>query len=113
MAKVYGIHEIELHPGADPAAFEQLFAAGAELDAAYEGWTPYLLKGERGERKGKYMMLVEIESLAARDRYIPDSGPTAEGLDVEQRAADYWARWQQLATVPGTDTVFTDYVVIQ
>lgn len=37
MAKVYGIHEIELHPGADPAAFEQLFADGAKLDAGYEG----------------------------------------------------------------------------
>ena len=113
MAKVYGIHEIELRPGADPAAFEQLFADGANLDASYEGWTPYLLKGERGERKGKYIMLVEIESLAARDRYMPDSGPTAEGLEVEKKVAEYWTRWQQLATVPGVDTVFTDYVVVE
>ena len=113
MAKVYGIHEIELRPGADPAAFEQLFADGANLPGP-EGWTFSLLKGERGERKGKYLMLVEIESLAARDRYHPDSGPTAEAQALAARAADIWARWQQLATVPdGKDDVFTDYVVIR
>lgn len=114
MAKVYGIHEIELRPGADPAAFEQLFADGAELDASFEGWTPYLLKGERGERKGKYLVMIEIESLAARDRYAPDSGPSAEAQELDRHVADYWARWKQLATVPdGVDDVFTDYVVIQ
>lgn len=113
MAKVYGIHEIELRPGADPAALEQLFAAGASLPSP-EGWTFYLLKGERGERKGKYLVMVEIESLAARDRYQPDSGPTAEAQALDAHAADVWARWQQLATVPdGQDDVFTDYVVIQ
>lgn len=113
MAKVYGIHEIELRPGADPAALEQLFAFGASLPGA-EGWKPYLLKGERGERKGKYLVMVEIESLAARDRYEPDSGPTAEAQALEAGAADFWTRWQQLATLPGgQDDVFTDYVVIQ
>jgi hypothetical protein len=40
MAKVYGIHELELHPGADPAAFEQLFAAGAGLPGP-EGWKAF------------------------------------------------------------------------
>jgi hypothetical protein len=112
MAKVYGIHEIELRPGADPIAFEQLVATAADLEG-FEGWTPYLLKGERGERKGKYMMLIEIDSLAARDRYAPDSGPSAEAQERDRRAADFWARWKQLATVPGEDDVFTDYVVVQ
>jgi hypothetical protein len=32
MATAYGLHEIELRPGADPAAFEQLVAAAAELE---------------------------------------------------------------------------------
>ncbi len=112
MAKVYGIHEIELRPGADSAAFEQLVAESTDLDR-FEGWTPYLLRGERGERKGKYLVLIEIESLAARDRYAPDSGPSAEAQEFDQRAAAFWARWQQLATVPGQDDIFTDYVVIQ
>jgi hypothetical protein len=112
MAKVYGLHEIELRPGADPAAFEQLVASAAELENL-EGWTSYLLKGERGERKGKYMLLFEIESLAARDRYAPDSGPSAELVELIRQAASFWERWRELATSPAEDTVFTDYVVVR
>ena len=112
MAKVYGIHEIELRPGADPAAFEQLFAEGAGLPGP-EGWKAFLLKGERGARKGKYTMLVEIDSLAARDRYMPDSGPTAEAQELDQQVGDFWARWQQFTVIPGEGDIFTDYVTIE
>ena len=111
MPKVYGIHEIELRPGADPAAFERLCAEGARM-VGFEGWKPILLKGERGARKGKYLMIVEIESLAARDRYSPDSGPTAEAEALDAQTGDFWARWQQFAVVPGEGDIFTDYVVV-
>ena len=60
------------------------------------------------------MMLIEIESLAARDRYQPDSGPTAEGQELNQSVGGFWARWQQLAEMsPAKATIFTDYVVIE
>lgn len=111
MAKVYGIHEIELHPGADPTAFEQLFVEGTGLPGP-EGWKSILLKGERGARKGKYMMMVEIESLAARDRYIPDSGPTAEAHELDRYVGDFWERWQQFTVIPGEGDTFTDYIVV-
>ena len=120
MAKVFGLHEIELRPGADPAAFEQLVAGAADLPQ-FEGWTPYLLKGERGERIGKYMLLIEILigwsrvmlALAARDRYAPADGPSEEAQAMDRQAASFWDRWRELATAPGEDTVFTDYVVVQ
>lgn len=112
MAKVYGIHEIELRPGADPAAFEQLFAEGSRM-GGYTGWKPMLLKGERGARKGKYLMMIEIESLAARDRYMPDSGPTAEAQAMEAQSADFWARWHQFIVIPGEGEIYTDYVVTE
>ena len=111
MAKVHGLHEIELRPGADPALFEQLVASAADMEN-FAGWTPYLLKGERGERKGKYMLLLEIESLAARCD-VPDSGPTAEMEELSRQAAPFWERWRELATAPRDETVFTDYVVVQ
>jgi hypothetical protein len=111
MAKVYGLHEIELRPGADPAEFEQLVAA-PEVEQ-FEGWTAHLLKGERGERTGKYMLLIEIESIEARDRYSPSPNEaSAEAEELSRRNAAYWERWQKLATMPGDDTVFTDYVVV-
>ena len=59
------------------------------------------------------MLLIEIESIAARDRYAPDSGPSAEMQELERRAVSFWDRWRKLATVPGEDAVFTDYVVLQ
>jgi hypothetical protein len=113
MAKVYGLHEIELRPGADPQEFEKLF--GEVLQApSYEGWRSYLLMGERGERKGKYLVMLEIESLEARDRYAPSAdGPySEEAEELARRTAALWARWDKLATVPGEGTVFTDYVVV-
>jgi hypothetical protein len=112
MAKVYGLHEIELRPGADPAELEQLMASAAG-EPSPPGWTAYLLKGERGERKGKYLVLIEIESLDARDRYEPDSGPTAEAVELYRKTAPFWERWRALATAPGEDTVFTDYLVVE
>jgi hypothetical protein len=59
------------------------------------------------------MLLFEIESLAARDRYAPDSGPSAELVELIRQAAPFWERWRELATSPAEDTVFTDYVVVQ
>lgn len=112
MAKVYGIHEIELHPGADPAAFEQLCAEGSRM-GGFAGWKSILLKGERGARKGKYTVLIEIDSLAARDRYAPDSGPTAEAQAVAAQAGDFWERWQQFTAILGEGDIFTDYVVVE
>ena len=101
----------ELRPGADPAEFEKLVSA--PVVGEYEGWTVHLLKGERGERKGKYLVLVEIESIAARDRYSPaPNTASAEADPINARNAAYWERWHKLATQPGNDTVYTDYVVV-
>jgi hypothetical protein len=42
------------------------------------GWKTRLLKGDRGARTGKYLVLHEIESLEARDRYFQRSGEASE-----------------------------------
>jgi hypothetical protein len=39
----------------------------------FEGWTTRLLKGERGVRAGKYLVVFEIVDREARDRYFPRS----------------------------------------
>jgi hypothetical protein len=113
MAKVYGLHEIELRPGKTPEELKKLFAELANTEG-YEGWTPYLLAGERGERKGKYLVMLEIESVEARDRYAPsEDGPFSEEAEaLSSRNAALWERWRELATMPGEDAIFTDYVVV-
>ncbi len=39
----------------------------------------------------------------------PDPEPSATAQEPDQRAAGFWARWQQLAAVPGQDDIFTDH----
>src|SRR5215211_9391078 len=71
MPMVYGLHEIELQPGVEPEEYERVFAEEFSPSFTLPGWKTHLLKGERGERAGKYLILLEIESLEARDRYFP------------------------------------------
>ncbi len=69
MARLVSIHEIELIDGADAVEFERLVAEGAPQLPV--GWKSRLLRGDRGERAGKYAILYEIDSPEARDRYFP------------------------------------------
>jgi hypothetical protein len=81
MPTVYGLHEIELQPGVEPEEYERFFAEEAEEIAPspmVPGWKVHLLKGERGARVGKFLVLLEIESVEARDWYFPNPGEESE-----------------------------------
>ena len=112
MAHVLGVHEIELWPGADPAEFERVAADVVSLPM-FEGWTTRLLKGERGVRAGKYLLVFEIVDPEARDRYYPaeHQGSDEIGRFDEQnpQAADAWERLRALQT---DIDIATDYVVV-
>ena len=74
MAKVFGIHELELRPGVTPEQFEQFVRAEVAQAPAQPVWTIHMLKGDRGTRDGKFAVLIEIESVETRDRLFPVSG---------------------------------------
>src|SRR5919206_4944825 len=76
MARLVSIHEIELAEGADAVEFERLVAEGGPQLPV--GWKSRLLRGDRGERAGKYAILYEIDSPEARDRYFPADGQRSE-----------------------------------
>jgi hypothetical protein len=40
----------------------------------HAGFTHSLLRGDRGERVGKYLLLIEIESVETHNRSFPESG---------------------------------------
>jgi hypothetical protein len=73
--KVFALHEVVLPPGVTAEQYEQLF--GEELASLpdLEGWKTYLLKGDRGDSAGKLLLMFEIESVEARDRYFPRPDP--------------------------------------
>ncbi len=72
MAKVIGIHRLELKPGVTE---EQVQALATQITREMQipGGTVTLGQGDRGERAGQYVMIIEIDSVETRDRYFPRS----------------------------------------
>ena len=73
MAKLYGMHQLELRPEVSPAAFERFVADELSQLLTREGQRMYVLKGDRGERTGGYLFVFEYASVADRDRDTPAS----------------------------------------
>ncbi len=71
MAKVFGLHEIELRPEADSDEYARFLVEEVAPMPAFVGWKLHVLRGDRGAREGKFAVLFEIESDEARDRYFP------------------------------------------
>ena len=108
MGKVFGLHEVVLHPGVSAAEFERFvlkeFIPGVNQ---LPGYQVHLLKGDRGARAGHYLLLQDFDSVETRDRYFPTPGQMSAALCLLiaplQVVLDEWAR---LATSPA----YTDYV---
>ena len=104
MAKVFGIHTIELRPGVQAEDLER-FVIEECYPIRIEGVELCLARGDKGKREGKYVLVYEIESIEARDRFAgAPGGPAPEvSEEIEQVAARLW----ELCT-----SSFTDYVVL-
>src|SRR5262245_9239290 len=114
MAKVYGIHALELKPGVDGQAFERYFTR--ELSPILQqiaGQDMRLLKGDRGSRTGRYLLLIAIDSVARRDQLFPTPGGESGEMDrlfaahsaVTSRLDDF------VVAIPAPD--YTDYIVVE
>jgi len=113
MSKVLGMHKLELKSGVDEREFED-FVCNQLIPVyrAIPGQTIHLLKGDRGERNGKYMVLIELESVERRDYIYPAEGGFAE--DVQQLVGDVDPLFDKLATYVESfpDETVTDYVIV-
>lgn len=118
MGKVYGIHEIELHPGIDEESFAKF--VNQELVKVYAemGWKTMLLKGDRGQRVGKYAVLYEIENRGARDRMSPahnvQSEESKRWFAEHKELVDYlMKKWASFSpTDLAANLEYTDYLVL-
>ena len=114
MAKVYGLHQLELKAGVDALAFETYFTH--ELGPVLRhlpGQTTYFTKGDRGARDGRYLLIIEIETVERRDALYPIAGGGGEEFD--RLFADNRATMEKLFTFVEAfpDPQFTDYVVVE
>ena len=88
MAKLYGAHTIVLKPGVSADEFER-FVRAEWRAPELPGIAVSILKADRGERAGAFLMLWEFADTAVRDRYWPpggDDGPSEEWQRVRRRA---------------------------
>ncbi|HEY5786853.1 MAG TPA: hypothetical protein VIT65_18970 [Microlunatus sp.] len=112
MAKVLGIHEVELPGGADPAEFER--RATAVLGETWPGGITFrLYKADRGLRDGMYLLLLEVDSVEVRDAVFPlggeDPPEVVAFLEAHPTAGEVWDRLESY--VPSINEG-TDYVEI-
>jgi len=69
----------------------------------------HLLKGERGERTGKYTEMIIFDSLEERNRWWPESGKSTEAT---KKAFDNMRELQDRMQKMIANATFTDYLVL-
>ena len=118
MARLFGMHELELRPGVTPEEFEQFVVEELSKILDREGQKTYVLKGDRGVRAGKYVFVFEYDSVETRDRDSPGSNQDSEELLqwLKEHYAEVGAYFERLSTFVQPDwdigEHYTDYVVI-
>lgn len=117
-ARAFSIHYIatDLKAGVTNKDFEDFVREKGVYIPNYPGWKWCLLRGFRGERVGQYIMLYEMESIEARERYVDSKGmKTEEGKafwDAHPEATQILAEWKQYASFSNPPTLYTDYHVL-
>ena len=107
MPKVVGVREIALRPGVCEADFERFVTEEWYPAWQWPGVTVRVLKGDRGTRAGKYLLLLEFESVELRDRYFPPPGGPSE--ELRRRLEAVGAVEARRRTLMGRGA-WTDYV---
>jgi hypothetical protein len=110
MAKVLGIHLLDLKPGVTDEQAQEM-AARLTREFSMPGLTTRMAKSDRGPRAGQYMMVCEVDSLERRDRYWPKSGEAS--AEFNQHFAPLAALAEQAGAVfVFPDPNFNDYLEI-
>ena len=115
MSKVYSFHMISLKAGASGPDFERYIQGVLESWTklgGLSGMTMRMLKGDRGDREGKYLVMFEFESVERRNQLFPEAGPAArQGSDEFMQwmgaQGPALAKWDEYATP--IDVIYTDY----
>lgn len=112
MAKVISIRVLEPAPGATLADYQAFLQELSERVFKADGWKGYFVRGDRGERSGKFAMVQEFASVEARNRYFPVADAEQPPEATAKLMNDFWPddlseRWQALVA-PGD--AYTDYI---
>lgn len=116
--EVLSLWELEVEPGQE-GAFEQLVIQ--ELHPTTQKHIPgmyaYVLKGDRGERAGKYLLVYCFDTFARRNAYFPKPGESSDAFRQEiaklnAESPDFQSKFQSFIAA-GSGEVYTDYVYLR
>lgn len=113
MAKVLGIHELELNAGTTPEEFERFITEEFQQMPGYPGTRFIVMRGVRGRRVDQYLLVFEFDSLETFQHIIPRENEFSEDYRTflaSDAVAKVLERWRQIATIP--DPHYTDYVTL-
>lgn len=110
MARIFNLTCFELLPGVTEAEFEAFVADPKSQPYMPPGFTWRVLKGDRGERKGRYAFLMEIDSIETRNRVAPVEGQGIADQALIAKWQPYWDAMGKLTTWPGSAAPGGDYV---
>ncbi len=111
MSKVFGLHTIALKPGVNANDFEKFVADAMSALPSFAGVEFYLLKGDRGDREGRYLFTIEFASVEARQRYFPAPNEVSpEAQQLMAGWAPFFDKWESYATP--INVIYTDYVEV-
>jgi hypothetical protein len=112
MAKVFSTAPLVLLPGVKEEDFEKFVKEEFSVATMFPEWKLHILKGERGDREGKYLAFFEIESIEDRNRFFPNpSEPSEEAKQFAEDHPETMKLFEKLETlVGGFSLIITDYV---
>jgi hypothetical protein len=110
---VLSVREFELRSGVKPEEFETYVRQELThaLSESKTGAHFRVLKGDRGDRKGGYILIWEFESIAARNEFFPREGGGASPACQQQ-----WKRiklaMEKFSIYAKEKHSYTDYVTV-
>jgi hypothetical protein len=113
MSKVFGIHYIGLRPGVDALEFETFARRAFDALDPLRDVSLSLVRGERGDRVGRYLLLMTYADQDVRDGLFPSEIMlSTRGRHFMALLAPMLEQWLGYASFAGPPTIGTDYVEI-
>jgi hypothetical protein len=101
--------------GASAAQFEKFVIDKlAPENGKLPGYKDYILKGERGDDKGNYLVVGVFDSKKTRDFYFPTEGKgfSEQGAKLAAALPNYGQELSKMIQVVPTDSSYSDYVML-
>jgi hypothetical protein len=105
------VESVMLRPGGSEAGFERFVTEEYYAMSRLSGEEGYLLKGDRGDRAGGYLLLIAYESVEVRQRRSSAGGVVSQEMQQWLDSSPVQAaveRWDSLAQTG----LYTSYVVL-